>query len=75
MSSPHESTDPSRLLAIEERLTFQQRLIEQLNEVVLSQSKQIERLGCELANYATAIERISQGSFEEAAPDEKPPHY
>ncbi|BBO36581.1 SlyX family protein [Lacipirellula parvula] len=67
--------DPQRLTGLEERLTYQQHLIDQLNEVVLSQGRQLERLSREVANYTTAVQRMAQNPPGEDLPHEKPPHY
>ena len=75
MTSTELPFDPQRLTDLEERLTYQQHLIDQLNDVVLGQSRQLERLGRELANYVTAVERLAQNSQGDDLPHEKPPHY
>ena len=75
MTSTELPFDPQRLTDLEERLTYQQHLIDQLNDVVLGQARQLERLGRELANYVTAVERLAQNSQGDDLPHEKPPHY
>lgn len=75
MSEPQEACDLQRLVALEERLTYQQHLIDQLNEVVLAQQLYLERLSRELNNYATAVARLAQSPQGEDLPHEKPPHY
>ncbi len=75
MTSPELPFDPQRLTDLEERLTYQQHLIDQLNDVVLGQARQLERLGRELANYVTAVERLAQNSQGDDLPHEQPPHY
>lgn len=74
MTTPEQPADSLRITNLEERLTYQQHLIDQLNDVVLGQARQIERLSRELAGYATAVERLAQNS-EGDLPHEKPPHY
>jgi SlyX protein len=75
MTSPETPFDPRRIIDLEERLTHQQHLIDQLNEVVLGQTRQLERLGRELASYVTAVERLAQNAQGDDLPHEKPPHY
>jgi SlyX protein len=75
MTSPETPFDPRRIIDLEERLTHQQHLIDQLNEVVLGQARQLERLGRELASYVTAVERLAQNAQGDDLPHEKPPHY
>ena len=75
MTSPETPFDPRRIIDLEERLTHQQHLIDQLNDVVLGQARQLERLGRELTSYATAVERLAQNAACDDLPHEKPPHY
>ena len=75
MTSTEPPLDPRRLIDLEERLTYQQHLIDQLNDVVRGQARQLERLGRELASYVTAVERLAQNSQGDDLPHEKPPHY
>lgn len=70
--------DPSashneRLLVLEERLAYQQRLIDQLNEVILRQQVEIEKLARGLTGCRTSLQRLS--ALGEDLPHEKPPHY
>jgi SlyX protein len=74
MTTPEQPTDSQRITDLEERLTYQQHLIDQLNDVVLSQARQIERLSRELSGYVTAVERLAQNGQGDL-PHEKPPHY
>lgn len=67
-----ESTD-RRLRALEERLSFQQRLLDELNEVVLGQRAVLDRLARELAACRAAIGDLSLRGDD--LPHEKPPHY
>jgi SlyX protein len=75
MTTPEQPADSQRMTDLEERLTYQQHLIDQLNDVVLGQARQLERLGRELASYVTAVERLTQQGLGEDLPHEKPPHY
>jgi len=74
MTTPELPLDPRRITDLEERLTHQEHLIDQLNDVVLEQARQLERLSRELANYVSAVERLSAAA-EGDLPHEKPPHY
>jgi SlyX protein len=71
----HEAADAaSRIQALEERLTFQQRLLEELNAVVLQQGRRIDQAAREAARLAAAVDRLS-AAVEGDLPHEKPPHY
>jgi SlyX protein len=74
MGGSAERSELERIVDLEERLTYQQHLIDQLNEVVLTQSREIDRLGRELSGYVTAVERLAE-SVQGDLPHEKPPHY
>lgn len=66
-----------RLLQLEETVCHDQRLIEELNQVVISLRLEIERLQLRLLaterNWGMLDQRVR--SQEENLPDEKPPHY
>lgn len=62
------------LIALEEQLTFQQRQLDALNEVVLQQQSELDRQRRELEKLA----KVAQGLLDrtgEDLPHEKPPHY
>lgn len=68
--------DDARLVALEERLTFQQRLIDELNSVVLQQRRELDQLTQEAFQCRAALERLRDAaSLGENLPHEKPPHY
>lgn len=64
-----------RLVAIETKLTHQEDLLDELNQVITKQQEIIMRLE---EHYGTLVERVR--SLSEALPadgprDERPPHY
>ena len=63
---------PRQVIVLEERLAFQQHLLDQLNAVVLEQRGEIDRLARELTSLRDSIADLSAG---ENLPYEKPPHY
>jgi SlyX protein len=68
--------DDARLVALEERLTFQQRLIDELNSVVLQQRRELDRLTQEAVQCRAVLERLRDAAaLGENLPHEKPPHY
>lgn len=62
-----------RLIDIETKILHQENLIEELNQVVYSQQKTIDKLE-KLLNGLTSRLREALGE-EEIRPNEKPPHY
>lgn len=58
-----------RLEDIETKLAFQEKLIKDLNDVLYSQQKQIDRL-------TSMCEALAESGTDNAGPaNEKPPHY
>jgi uncharacterized coiled-coil protein SlyX len=71
-----DSMEPDlRFTALEERLTFQQRLIDDLNAVALDHRRELDRLTRELHMCQSTLERLHQSGLGENLPHEKPPHY
>ncbi|MBL8889851.1 MAG: SlyX family protein [Planctomycetaceae bacterium] len=66
-----------RLLQLEETVCHDQRLIEELNRVVIGLRLEIERLQNRLQNAERNWGMLDQRvrSHEENLPHEKPPHY
>ena len=59
-----------RLTALEERLMHQERLLEELNEIVTTQQGTIDKLQREIARLR---DQLAEGPGEDV--DEPPPHY
>lgn len=75
MTSNPPSEPDARLVTLEERLTFQQRLIEDLNAVIIEHRRELDRLARELSLCRDNVERLQQTGASENLPHEKPPHY
>ena len=75
MSSAECPDDHNRLLAMEERITFLQRSLDELNEVVIQQDQRLESLKRELSRLGSSLERLADASSGGDLPHEKPPHY
>lgn len=71
---PGQGDSTDRITALEERLTFQQKLLDELNTVVLEQGRQLDRLTRDLARQTDELTRLS-ALAEGDLPHEKPPHY
>jgi len=65
-------TTDERLINIELALTEQQRMLDDLNDVIINQAKEIELLKKENALLKTLIERETVKPLSEETP---PPHY
>ena len=72
-SSPNDIASQVRVL--EEKLMFQQRMLDKLNEVVLAQQAELDRQQRELTSCRNTIEGLQDSRPGEDLPHEKPPHY
>ena len=64
-----------RGLKLEEKIMFQQRTLDELNEVVLRQQGELDRLRCEVESLRTLAKRAIELAGGDDLPHEKPPHY
>jgi len=72
------SVEADRIERLEFELAHQQRITEQLNEVVTEQNRQLFRIGRDLDQLKKQITDLKQRPTSDPAPtleDEKPPHY
>lgn len=73
MDSSSDSVDP-RLMALEIKASFTEDLVERLNEVIVRQQAQIDRLQREVMDMREQARAADPGSFRSLR-DEMPPHY
>lgn len=64
-----------RLTELEVRVAFQEKTIQDLNEVVTRQQQQIERLVAEVTKLRQQITALSPSLVASAAEETPPPHY
>ncbi len=65
-----------RFIDLETRLAHQERLIEQLNEVLTDQQSRLTRLEEVSESLKDRLRAIGEGGAGTSAPeDERPPHY
>jgi SlyX protein len=72
MNAPDVET---RCKALEERMAFQERVIDELNEAVLRQQQQLDQLNRQLAALTSGLEQLAEQAQGGDLPHEKPPHY
>jgi SlyX protein len=73
MSENSEKELAERINALESRLMYQDETIEQLNQTITAQWKQIDALSRQIAMLS---ERMQQAEANAPAPaNERPPHY
>ena len=66
----------SRFVDIEIKLAEQEDTVRVLNEVVIAQAEQIERLQARYLQLAERVSRLAEGADRKAtAAEEVPPHY
>lgn len=66
-------TDSERITALEERVAYQDRTIEELNEAILGLWKEIDGLKRQLGRLGDELSRVAADVAE--APEPPPPHY
>lgn len=77
MQTPEIEVLQARLLQVESALAHHQYEYDALNQVVIQQAAQIERLQRQLSNFESSLKSVEQlmpGEKSDLA-DEKPPHY
>jgi len=74
MDHPMSDADDvnARIDALETRATYQDQVIEDLNQAIIEQWKQIDALKRQLAELLDRVQDVEDGS---AAPERPPPHY
>jgi SlyX protein len=78
MAAPAPDPIDDRLLRVEEKLSFTEDLVEELNRMIARQQQQIEALGRELVRYRRQVEALAEHATVPGtgdAADERPPHY
>lgn len=73
-NEPDRQANPLSLIALEEQLAFQQRHLDQLNDVVRAQQTSLDRMQRELSQLHGLLQRVVERSGDDL-PHEKPPHY
>ena len=63
----------ARIDALEMRVAYQDQVIEDLNQAIIDQWKQIDGLKRQLAEILDRVQDVEDGST--AAPERPPPHY
>ena len=70
MTDPDAAT--ARIEALEVRVAYQDQVIEDLNQTVIAQWKQIDGLKRQLAELLDRVQDVEDGP---TAPERPPPHY
>ena len=70
---PHDATD-HRLTELEIKASFNEDLLEQLNQVVIRQQQQLDMLVRQIEGLRQQIPEAGSGVFSRAG-DDLPPHY
>jgi SlyX protein len=64
-----------RIVALEEKFSHQDHLVDQLNKIVAKQEVMIESLAYELQELRQNVQNAGQGGQVTNLKDEVPPHY
>lgn len=70
----NEPNEHDRIVQLEELYAHQQRLIQELNEVIVAMRGDVDRLATENLRLQNQIRQISTVAGDDL-PHEKPPHY
>jgi len=65
----------ARLEALEVRVAYQDRTIEDLNTIVTAQWKQIDDLAKQVARMADRLRNVEENTPASGEPEPPPPHY
>lgn len=65
----------ARLISIEEKLTFQEDQIEELNKTVFRQQQKLDLLEAFCKELAGRVRSLAEAGNEKGAANERPPHY
>jgi SlyX protein len=72
-------TDPdaiqARIEALEVRVAYQDKVIEDLNQAVIDQWKKIDALRRQLNEVLDRVQEVEDNAGGPAAPEPPPPHY
>ncbi|WP_442931940.1 SlyX family protein [Microvirga sp. CF3016] len=69
--SDHEA----RIEALEVRVAYQDKMIEDLNQTVIAQWKQIDGLKRQLNELLDRVQEVEDNTGGPSAPEPPPPHY
>jgi uncharacterized coiled-coil protein SlyX len=72
--APSNDSADDRFIALEERLAFQQRMLEEINSVVVSQQAELDRIRREVSQLTETSHQLMERAGDNL-PHEKPPHY
>lgn len=68
-------SDETRFISLETKISHQEFQLDELNEVVYQQQRQIDDLEKRLSLLIKRVESAMTGENEIGPPGEKPPHY
>jgi SlyX protein len=71
----NESDTQTRLEALEVRVAYQDRTIEDLNGIVTAQWKQLDDLAKQVAGMADRLRNVEENTPPSGEPEPPPPHY
>ena len=68
-------TEDNRFINIETKLAYQEDLLQELNQVVITMQQQIDKLELRNQMLRDNLKQIEASLPSEANPNEQPPHY
>ena len=73
MNSPEELND--RIDNLETKIMFQDELFEQLNQSIINQQKDIQKLTLLVERLTSQLDDMQQPNIADASQEAPPPHY
>ena len=67
--------DENRVIALESRLTHQERMIEDMSDIVARQADAIDRLSVQVRRLQERLRDLAAGWQSSPQDDKPPPHY
>jgi SlyX protein len=65
----------ARLDALEVRVAYQDQVIEDLNQTIIAQWKQIDSLRRQFGDLVDRVQEVEDNAGSSSAPEPPPPHY
>jgi len=73
-NTPASESTTQRIEELETKVTFQDHLIEELNQALIQQQNDINKLMRVVENVTSQVERMNEGNVN-SGQNEIPPHY
>ena len=73
MNQPQQINE--RIVQLQETVSFQQRAIDQLNEVITQIRLELDQANLRIEKHEARLQYLAENQIVEDIPNERPPHY